>query len=350
PYMNPRLKHSHKDVLNEVWGDATTQLISGPDAHAYLVAFHCGLHSSHVFEDHIVSQMKEAWHCYASEPHQENPLKGHMEAVFRDGHLVRKNIPPSLLRRPSKENVALDLADLSPEKSALVFCDTRDSARDLVTTLCSKKKTTPYTITLTHADSCALQHIEKHLSGLPHLGSGSVTLNFEAIGKAINSTLFKANAVFVCTPIKTTSPQDFDLDGILCRQWMKRDHASADKGGKILHLAGNRSCSGATTGPWLELSTEKHCFVPYTHIMQEQNARNGCVRKAIPVAEAAIEALTFCRVNNDRAIALTLDFERMGYRLEVAGHPQVEVRTGYLRPALPHPSSQRSFTPPPPAP
>ncbi|MDD5587065.1 MAG: hypothetical protein PHY92_08970 [Alphaproteobacteria bacterium] len=304
----------HK-LLDHVFRDESTFLHRGPAAHKFLVEFFCGLKSrKHSFEDNIMSQMKVALRRYKSGGYLQKDLAAYMQTVFRDGRRIREALPSFLLKRPEKIKVAIELARMSPKHTALVFGGDSQLTRDLIGALGHKKRNTPGNIILTPVNWSDFPSLQNGLNNLDMKAALSIVPEEKSLYQY--ETLFKANAVFVCSPVNER-PQ---FDEMLCKLWERRCQERPGPG-RIIHLVGDPGFNGAMTGPWKNLDYDGQGLIDPSMIEQERVERFRVIRGMIPVVSEAIDELTECTLKDKAIRKLAFNIEEKTYFLESVSRP-----------------------------
>lgn len=308
-------------VPQNVRSSDKTTIMQGRDAYQFMVSFYTGLISEQLFETHVAGQLVQAYSAH-QQRHPSSPLKPYLDAVLHDGAIIRENILRPHLRRPSLINIALEYAQLDPTKKALVVCG--EDVRKNVEWVCAMahwKKTNPGVVYITHPDEQITATVAEKVGMLPVHRAISVPLQAAPFAAIVEGGLAKMDSIFVGLPM--TDPQSASsaaslasANAAICAAWMQHGYKDGTTR-KLLHLRGDPTQSGATTGDWQVLTSSKHGFVSRSDLKAEQSLRLATLELVKDKALEAVGHMAALRIQGDRLMGLTFNLagQELCYKL-----------------------------------
>lgn len=308
-------------VPQDVRSSTKTSIMQGQDAYRFMVGFYTGLNSAQLFETHVAGQLVQAYSAH-QQRHPASPLKPYLDAVLHDGAMIRENILRPHLRRPSLINIALEYAQLDPAKKALVVCgEDMNKNVEWVCAMAHWKKTNPGVVYLTHPDAQITAAVAEKVGALPAHRAISVPLQVAPFAAVVAGGIAKMDSVFVGLPMTdaqrgTSAAPLTTANTAMCAAWLQHGYRDQTPR-KLLHLRGDPTQAGATTGAWQVLTSSQHGFVSRNDLKAEQSRRLATLELVKDKAAEAVDHMAALRVQGDRLVALTFDLagQELCYKL-----------------------------------
>ncbi|MDX2028337.1 MAG: hypothetical protein SFW62_06855 [Alphaproteobacteria bacterium] len=308
-----------------------TEVHYGLNAYAWFMEFYSGLKGRHEFDLHIVRQVQTAWNLYKERYPEEKALYPYMETLFRDSALIREHLPVQYMRRPTIPNIAADIAQLAPDKTALIVGGASTITHETVTALGHRKAHNPSFLVLTHPENRELSRLEHEIRKLPPHRKIATTLSVRPFRGALQVALSEADVVFVCHPMASVSDtSSSEVDIVLCNAW-KGSYKKLGNHRKIIHLKGSPQDRGVTTGPWCELEREHYGFVPLTKLQHERTHRVQSLKQMIAQTSATIRRMGETRMAGQRIRDFSYDAATMTFDFKTADGPRIRNPEAYKK-------------------
>lgn len=255
------------NIPPQIKTDSATKFLQGKDAYLFFVKFYAGLEGFRIVEQHDTNQIDTCWQeFYGNQPNSHLPLKPYITEMMRDARTIAGKILKPFRSNPTPINIAVRLANLAPDKQALIVCGSKDFSSEIIAALGHKKKHTPDTLYLTHPDKTTLDEITCSLKHLPKQRALQAECKSVSINSALTDILPTVDAVFICQPMTDNpageSPELAALNNKITGMWKQR---RGQQTGKILHLKGNPFCWETTIGPWATLTADDG-FIPFSFL------------------------------------------------------------------------------------
>lgn len=313
---------------------AGTEVYCGAEAYKWFMEFYCGLKGHHLFELHVAGQVQNAWQAHREKHPGRSNLSFYMDTIFRDGALIREQLPSFCKRRATFANSAVEVAALGPEKTALVIGGDRTITSEIITALGHKKKCNPSLVAVAHPDRSVLNALESKFKHLPTHERLDVPLSFISTDLALDYSLCAVDAVFVCQPMveqaTTSNLQLARIDQFLCEAWRLRCEGRGGPG-KILHLAGNPADKEKVCGGWQAFDHNRDGFVPYAMLKAAHRARVEGVKQLTQSTSVVIDRMGEARIAGQRIRNFTYDASMMTFYFEAASGPRIRNPEAYRK-------------------
>ncbi|MDD3288866.1 MAG: hypothetical protein PHX43_07700 [Alphaproteobacteria bacterium] len=305
------LVENFDNIPGKLRNHGATKIYTGAEAHSFAVSFYAGLENKNRnFDTDVSRQLTEAWNSFYSDPNRDaGKLKPYMDDLFHDGLLIKSRILDPFLKQPTTMNTAVEKANIGSGHEVLVIGGKKEVSVAAVRALGNKK----IVINFTHSDAAQLIETEAAIKGIANYDKIKAELRFMPVDEAVNSALFKSNAVLVCRP-----SGDEDTNVALCTAWVTRCKNQPDGEAKIIHL---RRADLEASPIWKALDSEQHGFIPYSIIEDETRLKYAFINSVADKAREAIWEMSTGRMRGDRVNGILFDKDTLMLEYRYARRP-----------------------------
>ncbi|HBM91194.1 MAG TPA: hypothetical protein DD400_04895 [Rhodospirillaceae bacterium] len=287
------LQSSFSGLPKAILEHPRTKLLSGEKGYEFFLTIYTGLGTKRKIDKDMSGQIWKRWKEHKSE---KTSLYPYMLALKRDGTMIFNKLLMPHLRQPTVQNAAVELANLSPERKALIIGGSEAITISLIKALGHKKKTNPNQITLIHKNPSLGQMIITEINNLRNYNKLDTFPSLVQPEKFKISVL-ETDAVFVCSPMvddnthPSPSSSNHISDPLLCNWWKQRKKGNTSDTAKLIHLKGTPLSQGKTSGPWKNLE-KKDGFISFKDLTAYKELKLKRVKGA---RRKALEAISFFR-------------------------------------------------------